>query len=125
MKTFRGNCHCKDVAFTIECHAEVDIIKCNCSICFPLDFVHLIIPHKNFKLLTNNSCLKEYVFETKSASHYFCKNCGIKSFYQPRSHPDCYSINYRSLHKPPKIRKTINFNGKFFEKGLEELNKIT
>ncbi|MGK9895185.1 hypothetical protein O6162_25320, partial [Salmonella enterica subsp. enterica] len=29
--------------------------------------------------------------------HYFCRHCGIKSFYVPRSHPDGIDVNVRCL----------------------------
>jgi hypothetical protein len=31
------------------------------------------------------------------ARHLFCRTCGIKSFYVPRSHPQGYSVNARCL----------------------------
>ena len=122
MIAFKGNCHCKAVQFSIKCNNLIDIIRCNCSICFPLDYLHLIIPHQNFKLHSGKSMLKKYIFETKKAVHLFCQKCGIKSFYQPRSHPDSYSVNFRCLENAPKVRRIIQFNGKNFEEAIKKLN---
>ena len=41
--------------------------------------------------------LTSYRFGTGAADHLFCRNCGVKSFYQPRSHPDAWSVNANCL----------------------------
>jgi len=41
--------------------------------------------------------LSEYRFNTGTARHLFCRRCGVKSFYVPRSNPDGYSVNVRCL----------------------------
>lgn len=123
IKKYSGCCHCKRVKFQFLSYTNVDILKCNCSICSMTEYQHLIIKHINFKLIKGKKCLIPYSFNTKKASHLFCKVCGIKSFYQPRSHPDSYSINYKCIKDPPKVRKIIFFNGKNFKQALKELNK--
>ncbi|TDR22467.1 GFA family protein [Marinicella litoralis] len=92
-KSITGGCHCGAIKF----HATVDInstiLVCNCSVCSMTGFHHLIVPHDQFKLLTEVQSLTSYRFNSKQANHLFCSRCGVKSFYQPRSHPDCWSIN--------------------------------
>ena len=63
------------------------------------------------KKLKGNNQLSEYSFGTKQAKHLFCKSCGMKSFYQPRSHPDSYSVNLKCVDKPPKVMNIVNFDG--------------
>ena len=92
-----GGCHCGAVRFTCEVEAAPKVLDCNCSICSATGFLHLIVPHESFTLETDESALQSYRFGTGAAEHLFCKTCGIKSFYQPRSHPDCWSVNFRSL----------------------------
>src|SRR5436853_611692 len=41
--------------------------------------------------------LSEYTFNTGTARHLFCRRCGVKSFYVPRSNPEGYSVNVRCL----------------------------
>ncbi|MCB2089288.1 MAG: GFA family protein [Sphingomonadaceae bacterium] len=73
------------------------MLDCNCSICSKSGYLHLTIPHEDFTLESGSDSLTSYRFGTGAAEHLFCKICGIKSFYQPRSHPDCWSVNLRCL----------------------------
>ena len=41
--------------------------------------------------------MTSYLFGSGQAEHLFCRKCGVKSFYQPRSHPDGFSVNLRCL----------------------------
>ena len=47
--------------------------------------------------VTGRDALSSYRFGTGRAEHLFCATCGVKSFYQPRSHPDCWSVNANCL----------------------------
>lgn len=60
-------------------------------------FLHLIVPASRFRLLSGADDLSDYSFNTGAARHRFCRHCGIKSFYVPRSHPDGFDINARCL----------------------------
>ncbi len=120
-KEFTGTCHCKKIKFKFLCEDNVSVIECNCSICAHTRYLHLIVPHSYFTLLTKTSELTEYKFNTYKAKHFFCKICGIKSFYQPRSHPNSYSVNYYSIINPPKINNIIKFNGHEYEKNIDLL----
>lgn len=95
--THRGGCHCRRVRFEIDAPAVVDALDCNCSICRMTGFLHLIVPAARFRLVSGDDALADYRFNTGAARHLFCRHCGVKSFYVPRSHPDGYSINVRCL----------------------------
>jgi hypothetical protein len=41
--------------------------------------------------------LTTYRFNTETAQHTFCRQCGIHAFYVPRSDPDQVSVNARCL----------------------------
>ena len=88
-----GGCHCKAVRFVAEVPERVEILDCNCSICAMTGFRHLIVAHEDFELRSGEEALTDYRFGTGAAHHLFCRICGIKSFYQPRSHPDSWSVN--------------------------------
>ena len=83
--------------FEIDAAATIDALDCNCSICRMTGFLHLIVPAARFRLLAGENALAEYRFNTGTARHLFCRHCGVKSFYVPRSHPDGYSVNVRCL----------------------------
>jgi len=92
-----GGCHCGAVTFEVEAPPHLHVSRCNCSICAMTDYLHLIVPAARFRLLTGANDLTTYTFNTGTARHLFCKICGIKSFYVPRSNPDGYSVNVRCL----------------------------
>jgi len=77
-----------------------------------VDYEHLFIKHADFSLLSGDKALSEYTFGTGSAKHWFCSRCGVKSFYQPRSHPEAYSINLKCVDNPPLAANLIDFDGK-------------
>ena len=95
--THRGGCHCRRVRFEVDAPATLDVLDCNCSICRMGGFLHLIVPATRFRLLSGADMLTEYTFNTGAAKHRFCRVCGIKSFYIPRSHPDGVDVNARCL----------------------------
>ena len=82
----------------------------------------MIVPVENFTLLQGNDSLSTYQFNTGIAKHIFCKNCGIHSFYRPRSHPDGVSVNLRCLDEDLLSQfKIIPFNGKNWEENVEKI----
>ena len=95
--TLEGGCHCRAVRFVAKFTPPLELLDCNCSICDKTGFLHLIVPHADFTLLSGTESLTSYRFGTGTAEHLFCRICGIKSFYQPRSHPACWSVNFRCL----------------------------
>ena len=73
------------------------VSDCNCTIWSKTGYLHLLVPADRFNLLSGEEWLSTYTFNTGTARHRFCKVCGIKSFYVPRSHPDGFSVNARCL----------------------------
>jgi len=93
----RGGCHCGDVKFEVRAAADLELLECNCSMCARSAYLHLIVPAQDFRLQVGADALTDYRFGTGTARHLFCRRCGVKSFYVPRSHPDGYSVNARCL----------------------------
>jgi hypothetical protein len=111
-----GGCHCGAVRFEAALPDVVEAQSCNCSICAKTGFVHMIVPESRFRLLSGQSELTEYRFNTGVARHLFCKVCGIKSFYRPRSNPDGWSVNARCLDEAEGLDIRIEpFDGKNWE----------
>jgi hypothetical protein len=48
-------------------------------------------------LVEGETELTSYRFNTGTANHLFCRTCGVKAFYVPRSHPDGISVNARCI----------------------------
>jgi len=92
-----GGCHCGAVHFEVRVAPRPLLQTCTCSICRMTGYVHLIVPASRFHLARGADALTEYRFNTGVARHLFCRHCGVKSFYVPRSHPHGYSINARCL----------------------------
>ena len=97
MSLHAGGCHCGRVRFEVEAPARIEVAECNCSICDKVGYLHLIVSADRFRLLKGRDELTAYTFNTGVAQHYFCRLCGVKSFYIPRSHPDGVSVNARCL----------------------------
>ena len=93
----RGGCHCGRVRFEVDAPARIDALDCNCSICRMTGFVHLIVPASRFRLVAGADALVAYAFGTGAAKHRFCRVCGVKSFYVPRSNPDGIDVNVRCI----------------------------
>lgn len=120
--TVEGGCHCRAVRFRAEADREPKMLRCNCSICSASGYLHLFIPHQRFTLLSGQDALTEYRFGSKQAQHLFCKTCGIKSFYQPRSHPDDWSVHLACLDDISELRpEIIDFDGQNWEKSARDL----
>lgn len=128
MKNFikhTGGCHCGAVRYEVDAPADIEVDECNCSICSRSGYLHLIVPKSRFRLLQGKDNLTTYTFDTHEAKHLFCKTCGIKSFYIPRSHPDGFSVNARCLDEGTvKSMKVTLFDGKNWEANIHKLKPL-
>jgi hypothetical protein len=124
--THTGGCHCGRVRFEVEAPAELEVQLCNCSICSMTAYLHLIVPRSRFRLLQGEESITTYTFNTGVAQHSFCKVCGIKSFYVPRSNPDGISVNARCL-EPGTITgiEITNFDGRNWEEHAHQLEHLS
>lgn len=123
---YPGSCHCGAIKFIAEANETVNVIQCNCSICQKTGDLHLVLPKSKFKLLQGEGNITSYRFNTGVANHTFCKTCGVRPFYTPRSNPDGVSVNVRCFDVQPKEIKLTNFDGQNWEEyadGLANLSK--
>lgn len=122
LATHRGSCHCGCVRFEVDAPADIEAYECNCSMCQRAGFLHLIVTKSQFRLLAGQECLNSYRFNTGTADHLFCRTCGVKSFYVPRSHPDGYSVNVRCLDRATVASiRTLPFDGVNWEQSIAAL----
>lgn len=126
MTLHSGGCHCGRVRFEVEAPARVEATECNCSICSMTGYLHLLVPKKDFRLLQGDDELTAYTFNTGVARHYFCRHCGVKSFYVPRSHPDGISVNLRCVDEGTleSVCRTA-FDGRNWEQNVSKLSPIS
>lgn len=118
----KGSCHCGKVRFEVDAPEDITVARCNCSICSMTGFVHLIVDNDKFHLLSGEDDITTYTFNTHTAKHKFCKHCGIKSFYIPRSHPDGVSVNLNALDRSTiKSIEYTDFDGDNWENNVENL----
>lgn len=124
--THHGGCHCGAVAFEVEAPARITAHECNCSICSMTGFLHLIVPASRFRMLRGADALTRYTFNTGTARHLFCRHCGVKSFYVPRSNPDGYSVNVRCLQGASLEQVTVEpFDGQHWEESAATLAHLS
>lgn len=122
---YKGSCHCGAVQFEVEAPEKIVCQDCNCSICSKSGFLHLIVPKSKFNLIQGKSHLTTYTFDSAEAKHKFCKICGIKSFYIPRSNPDGYDVNVRCLDPQPEELIIEPFDGKNWELNAHKLSHLS
>lgn len=117
-----GGCHCRAVRFeAVVPDPPLRALSCNCSVCRMTGFVHVMVPHEEFELVTGRGTLVSYRFGTGAAEHLFCQRCGVKSFYQPRSHPNAWSLNANCFDEPVELH-VEQFDGRNWEASRASLD---
>lgn len=121
-KTYTGGCHCGEVRYEVEAPLGKEVLACNCSICEMVGFLHFIVEKDAFRITAGEDNLTDYRFNTGTARHLFCKICGVKPCYVPRSHPDGWSVNARTLDDNALSGMTIKpFDGANWEANVAKI----
>lgn len=122
MVTHKGGCHCGAVRFEVDAAEEPEVLSCTCSMCSKTGFLHLIAESDTFRITAGEENLTEYRFNTGTARHLFCKTCGVKAFYVPRSHPDGWSVNANCIDEGTiKRLQTSEFDGANWEANIDAI----
>lgn len=117
-----GGCHCGAVRFEAELPDAFEVEDCNCTMCAMSGNIHVIVPSSHFRLVQGADNLAEYTFNTGAAKHRFCRTCGIKSFYVPRSNPDGFAVTWRCLDDWMDLQVTVvPFDGQNWEANAARL----
>lgn len=126
MATHTGGCHCGRVRFEVDAPTRIEATRCNCSICKKTGYLALIVSSNAFCLLQGEDAIHTYTFNTGAAKHHFCKFCGVKSFYVPRSHPHGISVNVNCLDDATLESVTEKpFDGRNWEQNISRLSPIS
>lgn len=129
MLELKGSCHCGAVYFTVqipdESSDELEVFRCDCTICTKSGYLHLLVELSRVKFgsCDNDNLMTAYRFNTGTAKHTFCKVCGVKPFYVPRSNPQGLSVNVNCIddrEKLPRLKIT-KFGGREWEKNRHRL----
>ncbi|GGY32628.1 aldehyde-activating protein [Bacterioplanes sanyensis] len=74
-----------------------ELRRCDCSLCRRCGAITASMPLSGITIMKGEDQLKLYQFNTLTAKHYFCQNCGIYTHHQRRSNPSQYGFNVACL----------------------------
>lgn len=109
-----SKCHCGSVEIELNLpNGLVDLRRCDCSLCRRRGAIAASVPLSGIRVLKGEEMLSVYQFNTKTAKHYFCRQCGIYTHHQRRSNPHQYGFNVACLVgiNPLKINKIPTYDG--------------
>ena len=87
-------CHCQSIEIELYLPNGFEKLRrCNCSICSRRNAIMGSVSAQNLTVLKGECFLKEYSFNTHTAKHFFCSNCGIYTHHQRRSNPKEFGFN--------------------------------
>lgn len=96
LEKYSGSCHCGAVRFEIVTDFP-ELTTCDCSICRRKNAVMVKVHERDFLLVSGQEALSAYQFHTLTATHYFCRICGVYPFHRKRVTPDHFGINVHCL----------------------------
>ena len=94
----RATCHCGAVELELSLSNGIENPRrCDCSVCRRKGAVVASVPLSGIRVVKGAEHLRSYQFNTRTARHYFCGNCGIYTHHQRRSNPEQYGFNVGCL----------------------------
>lgn len=94
----KGSCHCGSIQFELTLPNGLEQLRrCDCSMCRRRGAIVASVPLSGINITKGEESLRLYQFNTKTAKHYFCSNCGIYTHHQRRSNPEQYGFNVACL----------------------------
>jgi len=93
-----ASCHCGSVKLELTLPNGIEKPRrCDCSICRRKGAIVGSVALDGIRVIEGDDVLKLYQFNTNTAKHYFCSNCGIYTHHQRRSSPNEYGFNIGCL----------------------------
>ena len=77
--TYRGSCHCGQVAFDVEGELT-GAMACNCSICQRKGALMWFVSRDALRLQTPDENASTYTFNKHVIKHRFCPVCGVHPY---------------------------------------------
>lgn len=94
----KATCHCGSVELALTLPNGIEKPRrCDCSMCRRKGTIVASVKLANLEVVKGGDNLGLYRFNTRSAQHFFCKNCGIYTHHQRRSDPSEYGYNVGCL----------------------------
>ncbi|HHF3074904.1 TPA: GFA family protein [Vibrio diabolicus] len=94
----RLSCHCGKVELELALPNGVEKPRrCDCSMCRRRGAIVASVPLNGIRIVQGEDVLKLYQFNTRTAKHFFCGECGIYTHHQRRSDPSEYGYNVGCL----------------------------
>ena len=112
--TLNGACHCGAVRFTVTLtEGLASARRCTCSICRMRGAVAVTSTPADFRITHGEDKLSTYRFNTKTAEHHFCSNCGIYTHHKRRSNAGQIGVNVACLEgvSPFDLAEVVVYDG--------------
>ncbi|ELS9502078.1 GFA family protein [Vibrio parahaemolyticus] len=94
----RLTCHCGKVELELTLPNGIEKPRrCDCSMCRRRGAIVASVPLSGIRIVQGDDVLKLYQFNTHTAKHFFCSECGIYTPHQRRSDPSEYGYNVGCL----------------------------
>ncbi|MDF4961971.1 GFA family protein, partial [Vibrio parahaemolyticus] len=94
----RLSCHCGKVELELALPNGIEKPRrCDCSMCRRRGAIVASVPLNGIRIMQGEDVLKQYQFNTHTAKHFFCGECGIYTHHQRRSDPSEYGYNVGCL----------------------------
>ncbi|HCE2220130.1 TPA: GFA family protein [Vibrio parahaemolyticus] len=94
----RLTCHCGKVELELTLPNGIEKPRrCDCSMCRRRGAIVASVPLSGIRIVQGDDVLKLYQFNTHTAKHFFCSECGIYTHHQRRSDPSEYGYNVGCL----------------------------
>ncbi|WP_447074820.1 GFA family protein [Vibrio alginolyticus] len=94
----RLSCHCGKVELELALPNGIEKPRrCDCFMCRRRGAIVASVPLNGIRIVQGEDVLKQYQFNTHTAKHFFCGECGIYTHHQRRSDPSEYGYNVGCL----------------------------
>ncbi|HHX8347569.1 TPA: GFA family protein [Vibrio diabolicus] len=94
----RLSCHCGKVELELALPNGIEKPRrCDCSMCRRRGAIVASVPLNGIRIVQGEDVLKLYQFNTRTAKHFFCGECGIYTHHPRRSDPSEYGYNVGCL----------------------------
>ncbi|MFH4852919.1 GFA family protein [Vibrio diabolicus] len=94
----RLSCHCGKVELELALPNGIEKPRrCDCSMCRRRGAIVASVPLNGIRIVQGEDVLKLYQFNTCTAKHFLCGECGIYTHHQRRSDPSEYGYNVGCL----------------------------